>query len=228
MSSHTNSAIDNSDVDKYYDPEETANSDSPSAEAENLVRITSNRNTLERLETLTQQLSTHTSRNGSINLNLDDFDLEYLLKHIIRRSDRDGIKSRYSGIRFKNVTAHGIDISASYAATVGDVFRIFNDLPNKLKSVRHPKTRKLISDISGVINPGEMVLVLGRPGSGCSTFLRSLAGETSELKAVEGDISFNGIPQKTMMKEFKGDVIYNSECKFFFVLFPMLIIRRCD
>lgn len=30
----------------------------------------------------------------------------------------------------------------------------------------------------GLISTGEMLLVLGRPGSGCTTFLKALAGET--------------------------------------------------
>jgi ABC-type Mn2+/Zn2+ transport system ATPase subunit len=35
---------------------------------------------------------------------------------------------------------------------------------------------KLIEGVTGCVQPGEMLLVLGPPGSGCSTFIQALAG----------------------------------------------------
>ena len=54
--------------------------------------------------------------------------------------------------------------------------------------------------------------MLGRPGSGCSTFLKTVCGELSGLNLDEGsDIHYNGIPQKEIMEHYKGEVIYNQE-----------------
>lgn len=45
---------------------------------------------------------------------------------------------------------------------------------------RQPKTQRvqILRDFEGLVRPGEMLLVLGRPGSGCSTFLKTLCGFT--------------------------------------------------
>ena len=39
------------------------------------------------------------------------------------------------------------------------------------------------------LKDGEMLLVLGRPGSGCSTFLKTIALQTEGYESVEGKIS---------------------------------------
>lgn len=51
----------------------------------------------------------------------------------------------------------------------------------------------VLSDFEGVLEKGEMLLVLGPPGSGCSTLLKSLSGESSGLHvAPESYINFRG------------------------------------
>lgn len=37
------------------------------------------------------------------------------------------------------------------------------------------KRSNLLTNFTGLVKPGEMLLVLGQPGSGCSTFLRTAA-----------------------------------------------------
>lgn len=70
--------------------------------------------------------------------------------------------------------------------------------PKKGQPGLRPGQRYLIKDFSGVLHPGEMMLVVGRPGSGCSTFLKSLAGLTRSYAGVDGEIRY-------------GDVRYNSK-----------------
>jgi len=54
--------------------------------------------------------------------------------------------------------------------------------------------------------------VLGRPGSGCSTFLKTICGELSGLDLDDSSVvEYNGISQHQMLKEFSGEVIYNQE-----------------
>jgi ABC-type phosphate/phosphonate transport system ATPase subunit len=45
-----------------------------------------------------------------------------------------------------------------------------------------------------VLKTGEMLVVLGRPGSGCSTLLKSLMGELTglDMKA-ESEVHYNGM-----------------------------------
>lgn len=39
-----------------------------------------------------------------------------------------------------------------------------------------------------------MLLVIGKPGSGCTTFLKALANMREEYKSVSGKISYGGRP----------------------------------
>lgn len=37
---------------------------------------------------------------------------------------------------------------------------------------------QILQNLEGLVEAGEMLVVLGPPGSGCSTFLKTIAGET--------------------------------------------------
>ena len=56
-----------------------------------------------------------------------------------------------------------------------------------------------------------MCLVLGCPGSGCSTFLKSIANERASYAGVSGDVRYAGIDHEEMKKHYKGEVVYNRE-----------------
>jgi ATP-binding cassette subfamily G (WHITE) protein 2 (SNQ2) len=58
-----------------------------------------------------------------------------------------------------------------------------------------------------------MLLVIGRPGAGCSTFLKTIAGDIGEYDGIEGNVLYDGVPQEEMLRNFKNDIIYNGECK---------------
>lgn len=64
---------------------------------------------------------------------------------------------------------------------------------------------------SGILKPGEMCLVLGRPGSGCTSFLKAIANERGSYAAVTGDVKYAGISHEEMAKHYKGEVLYNQE-----------------
>ncbi|BGP47011.1 ATP-binding cassette transporter snq2 [Rhodotorula kratochvilovae] len=73
----------------------------------------------------------------------------------------------------------------------------------------HPKD--LLHKFDGCLKPGEMCLVIGRPGSGCTTFLKTIANQRSGYLAVNGDVSYGGIPASLMSKRYRGEVVYNQE-----------------
>ena len=68
-----------------------------------------------------------------------------------------------------------------------------------------------------------MLLVLGKPGSGCSTFLKVLANQHSGYKAVEGEISYDGLSPAYMRKHYRGDLGYSPEDD---IHLPMLTVRQ--
>lgn len=68
-----------------------------------------------------------------------------------------------------------------------------------------------ISRNSGLLKPGEMCLVLGCPGAGCTTFLKTVANERTSFAGVYGDVRYAGISHDEMLKYYKGEVVYNEE-----------------
>lgn len=56
-----------------------------------------------------------------------------------------------------------------------------------------------------------MMLVLGRPGSGCSTFLKAIANDRESFAEVTGDVTYGGISAAEQRKNYRGEVNYNPE-----------------
>ena len=67
----------------------------------------------------------------------------------------------------------------------------------------------VLNEFDGVLKSGEMLVVLGRPGSGCSTLLKTLMGEL-DMRS-QSEIQYNCITQERMLKKFKGEIVYNQE-----------------
>lgn len=77
---------------------------------------------------------------------------------------------------------------------------------------RHATEKLILKDFNGAVRQGEMLIVLGRPGSGCTTFLKSVCGQLLGLKKSDGSVvHYNGIPQEVYSKELRGEVLYNQE-----------------
>lgn len=62
-----------------------------------------------------------------------------------------------------------------------------------------------------MLKAGEMCLVLGCPGAGCTTFLKSIANDRVSFSDVSGDVLYEGIDAQTMQKYYKGEVVFNQE-----------------
>ncbi|KAJ5106942.1 hypothetical protein N7456_003617 [Penicillium angulare] len=80
-------------------------------------------------------------------------------------------------------------------------------LPESIRGERLLKD--ILSSCTGLVEPGELLLVLGRPGSGCSTFLRAISNR-STLPMV-GDLTFAGTTRKAFHKSHRRETIYLPE-----------------
>ena len=121
---------------------------------------------------------------------------------------------------WKNLTVKGIGSTSVAAKTFPDavlgtfgpdLYNIVTRFIPQLRLQRHSQTRTLIHNFSGVVRDGEMMLVLGRPGSGCSTFLKAIANNRESFAEVTGDISYGGISASKQKTQFRGEVNYNPE-----------------
>ncbi|KAF7679880.1 abc drug exporter [Alternaria burnsii] len=126
-------------------------------------------------------------------------------------------KTRHQGVIFKHLTVKGMGIGAALQPSVGDIFlnpvRLIKNLVTKgpRQAAGKPPIRTLLDDFSGCIRPGEMVLVLGRPGAGCSTFLKMIGNQRYGFEEITGDVSYGGTDADEMGKKYRSEVLYNPE-----------------
>ncbi|PYI28297.1 putative ABC multidrug transporter [Aspergillus indologenus CBS 114.80] len=147
----------------------------------------------------------------ALNPDSKDFDLYKWLRKISHLLNEGGIQQKEAAIYFENLRVSGTGSALQLQQTVSDL--ITAPLRPRETFNLGPKTPKqILRGFDGVLESGELLLVLGRPGSGCSTFLKTLCGELNGLDLDPASvIHYSGIPQKTMIKEFKGEVLYNQE-----------------
>lgn len=129
----------------------------------------------------------------------------------IRTDTAEGNPPRTTGIAFRNLDVYGFGSSTDFQKSVGNVFLEVGSLVKKL-SGRKEQRVDILRGLEGVVHSGEMLAVLGPPGSGCSTLLKTIAGDTHGFH-VDGDatINYQGIRPKEMRTAFKGEAIYTAE-----------------
>ncbi|KAL4766906.1 ABC-2 type transporter-domain-containing protein [Aspergillus nidulans var. acristatus] len=123
-------------------------------------------------------------------------------------------RGRGLGVVFENVSVYGKGAGNRTVLDLPAILEGVLKLPWNLVSSFGSKpaaTKKIIQDVSGVVFPGETLLVLGQPGSGCSTTLKVLANERSSYALVEGDVSYASISAPEMAKKYGSEVVYNAE-----------------
>ncbi|KAL7954954.1 ABC-2 type transporter domain-containing protein [Trichoderma compactum] len=140
-----------------------------------------------------------------------EFDLSKWLLRFIRELGETGLADRQIGVSFRNLDVFGSGSAIQLQNTVGSVLTAPLRL-GEFFSFGKKEPKHILHNFNGLVKSGELLIVLGRPGSGCSTLLKSICGELHGLNVGEkSDISYNGIPQKQMKKEFRGEAIYNQE-----------------
>ena len=182
----------------------------------NLVRTISaieNHEIDKKLDSISREISREiTNKEGNFKLKSDEFNLTKILSNFVYFARKQGIVLRKSGITFQDLSVYGVDDSVAIVPTVMDLIKgPINGIIQTIKE-RNTPNRQILKNFNGFAKPGDMVLVLGRPGAGCTTFLKSLSGTDFDLyKGIDGDIRYDGLPQKEMIKMFKNDLIYNPE-----------------
>ncbi|KAK1756393.1 ABC transporter-like protein [Echria macrotheca] len=139
------------------------------------------------------------------------FDVSRWAQHFIEQVRGKGHHATNLSVGFRDLDVFGSGSALQLQETVGSVLlsplRIGELFGSAKKQRRH-----ILRGFHGLLKSGELLAVLGRPGSGCSTFLKTITGELHGLELGEkSSIHYNGISQKRIKKEFKGEVIYNQE-----------------
>ncbi|KIW89320.1 uncharacterized protein Z519_10174 [Cladophialophora bantiana CBS 173.52] len=159
---------------------------------------------------------------SSLDPTSDNFQTRDWIKALFNlQSKDDRFLARTAGVAFRNLSVHGFGSATDYQKTVGNVPFQAVGLVRKLMGVGQHRI-DILRGFDGLVNHGEMLVVLGPPGSGCSTFLKTLAGETHGFNVDKDSyINYQGIAFEQMHKHFRGEAIYTAEQD---VHFPQLSV----
>ncbi|KIW64841.1 hypothetical protein PV04_07147 [Phialophora macrospora] len=141
----------------------------------------------------------------------NEFDFRFWATTFVQLVREDGIKRANVGVSFKSLSVSGMGSNLALQPTVVTPWIALVRLPMLLgKHKREPKV--ILHKLDGCVKSGEMLLVLGRPGSGCTTFLKAICGQLSGLtKSPTSTVSYDGISQDVLRERFKGKAVYNDE-----------------
>ncbi|XP_027084814.1 pleiotropic drug resistance protein 1-like [Coffea arabica] len=133
-------------------------------------------------------------------------DNEKFLLKLKQRVDRVGIDLPTVEVRFQNLSveaeAHvgsrALPTLVNFSANIVEgLLGYLHILPNRKKPF------PILHDVSGIIKPARLTLLLGPPSSGKTTLLLALAGRLDSDLKVSGNITYNGhglnefVPQRT-------------------------------
>lgn len=154
----------------------------------------------------------------------DQFDLETVLRGNRDEEERSGIKSKRIGVVFEDLTVSGIGGVKNYVKTFPDAFVSFFNVFETGKSLlglgKKGKEFDILKDFRGVVKPGEMCLVLGRPGSGCTTFLKVISNQRYGYTKVDGKVLYGPFDADFFEKRYRGESVYCEEVRFFPYIIP--------
>ncbi|KAI4145441.1 MAG: hypothetical protein LQ340_006282 [Diploschistes diacapsis] len=230
-SSHIEKHVDDIDPEKephgYYRPSGAPREDDPNdgisvkrAEAEfaELSRELSN------FDEKHRKLSRTTSRktNGEIDIEKTEssqedepFNLEEALRGNREAEMQAGIKPKQIGVVWENLTVKGLGGVKTIVQTFPDAFVSFFNFPGKLmrRFGFGPKGDEIdiLKHFKGVVKPGEMCLVLGNPGAGCTSFLKVISNQRFGYTKVDGEVLYGTFDADTFAKNYRGEAIYNQE-----------------
>ncbi|KAF3334920.1 pleiotropic drug resistance protein 3-like isoform X2 [Carex littledalei] len=133
-------------------------------------------------------------------------DNERFLLKLKERSDRVGIELPTIEVRYENLS---IDAEAHVGnrglpTVLNATMNTIESIANSLHILPSRKTKMpILHDVSGIIKPCRMTLLLGPPGSGKTTLLLALAGKLGSDLKVSGKVTYNGhemnefVPERT-------------------------------
>ncbi|KAK6224463.1 abc-2 type transporter [Colletotrichum tabaci] len=153
-------------------------------------------------------------KNSSLDPNSANFDTAAWTKAFINlyESNPNAAPHRLTGVAFRGLNVFGYSSGTQYQKSAGNIALSMASDVVGIATGRSKRRIDILRDFEGLVEPGEMLLVLGPPGSGCSTLLKTLAGQTEGLNvSQESYMNFRGIEPRRMHDWFRGDVLYNAE-----------------
>ncbi|KAG9253562.1 ABC transporter [Emericellopsis atlantica] len=142
----------------------------------------------------------------------NDWALQSEVAAFAARDEASGFPRRELGVTWKDLTVEALSTDAAIHENVVSQFNI----PTKIRESRQkPPLRTILDNSHGCVKPGEMLLVLGRPGSGCTTLLNMLANKRRGYAKVSGNVNYGSMDAKEA-SAYRGQIVMNTEEELFF------------
>ncbi|KEY67730.1 hypothetical protein S7711_03981 [Stachybotrys chartarum IBT 7711] len=164
------------------------------------------------------QASTHPSGNpfqadktSPLNPASPNFNARAWAKAMVDLVAPGGEGLRSMGVCFQSMNVFGFGEATDYQK---DVFNVWLSLAGMARGLWGNLRQRIdiLHDFDGLVRKGEMLVVLGPPGSGCSTFLKTISGEMNGLWVDDSTyFNYQGISAKEMHSRHRGEAIYTAE-----------------
>ncbi|KAJ6331383.1 hypothetical protein OIU76_009872 [Salix suchowensis] len=152
-------------------------------------------------------------------LKIVEEDNEKFLRRVKDRTDRVGIEIPKIEVRFEHLSVEGEVFVGSRALPT-----LFNATLNAIESIigligltpSKKRTIQILQDISGIVKPSRMSLLLGPPSSGKTTMLMALAGKLHRELRSTGKVTYCGhelkefVPQRSCAYISQHDLHYGE------------------
>lgn len=88
----------------------------------------------------------------------------------------EGHSFRTAGVAYQHLNVFGFGSATDYQK---DIFNVWLEVVGAVRGMFGNNKRRIdiLRDFDGIVRKGEMLVVLGPPGSGCSTLLKTIAGD---------------------------------------------------
>ena len=142
----------------------------------------------------------------------------WIAKHDLERHPR-----RAGGFAFCDLNVHSFGADTNHQKIVCTVMsEVFSPL-RKALGKSDAKPIHILRNLEGLVDSGEMLVVLGPPGSICSTFLKTIAGMNDGAKVDKTTrLNYRGISAEEMHSRYRGETIYTTEVD---VHFPHMTVK---
>ncbi|CAH0025077.1 unnamed protein product [Clonostachys rhizophaga] len=156
---------------------------------------------------------------GHADQNYEDWELRSMVENYVGRDQKSGYPKRGLGVTWQNLT---VQVASSDTAIHENIVSQFNILKRITEYRKKPPLRTILDNSHGCVKPGEMLLVLGRPGSGCTTLLKQLSNQRHGYMDVSGSVHYGSLSAQDAGK-YRGQIVMNTEDELFF---PTLSVEQ--
>ncbi|KAH7512125.1 hypothetical protein FEM48_Zijuj12G0057400 [Ziziphus jujuba var. spinosa] len=146
-------------------------------------------------------------------------DNEKFLRRLRDRTDRVGIEIPKIEVRYEHLSVEG-DVYVGSRALPTLLNATLNTIESILGLIKLAPTKKrkiqILKDVSGIVRPSRMTLLLGPPGAGKTSLLLALAGKLDDDVKVTGKVTYCGhemnefVPQRTCAYISQHDLHYGE------------------